>query len=259
MATESGIDSGVIGIPRNETKRNEWNDPDEAHRPFSPAVPRVFPLIPFRLVYRPEICVSLLFSGLCLCCRDLAHVPIHPILSPSSLVFFCVALIVFFWGGGVCNPSCVPFLGSFFLGCFLLLSLSLSLSLGNPTTSSSTRRRRRGRRTTRRKQHPSVLHRRFSRPTDRSHDRPHCQSFLCWIRRRLAHHRKVPFVSVNERNATGSLSTPRTTEHNNECYCITEYHITGHDTTGMQRNAMQSLHCGQEEGKRERMCNGDWV
>jgi len=128
MATESGIDSGVIGIPRNETKRNEWNDPDEAHRPFSPAVPRVFPLIPFRLVYRPEICVSLLFSGLCLCCRDLAHVPIHPILSPSSLVFFCVALIVFFWGGGCLQPVVCAF-PWFVFSRMLPLALSLSLSL----------------------------------------------------------------------------------------------------------------------------------
>lgn len=69
---------------------------------------------------------------------------------------------------------------------------------GNPTTRSSTSRRRRWwRRPTRgsRKQHSAILHGRFARSTDRTHHRLDCQSFLCGIRGRAPHHRKVPFLN----------------------------------------------------------------
>jgi hypothetical protein len=89
--------------------------------------------------------------------------------------------------------------------------LSFFLSTGDPTTSSSTRRRRRRWRTKCRKQHPSVLHGRFSRTSDRTHDRPHRIPFLCGIRCRPPHYWKIPFVnnycskSANQQTNTDGL------------------------------------------------------
>jgi len=81
------------------------------------------------------------------------------------------------------------------LSVFLFQIPFIQTHLGQPTTSSSPRRSR-WRWTTRwRKQHSAILHGRFSGTPNRTHDRPHCLPFLCRIRGRASHYRKVPIVN----------------------------------------------------------------